>query len=364
MSTDDDGGGGKPPAKGESRGDPLENFSKQVNSLLQPLWELMAKLAEMNGDPDSLRVLLELFRKLSEEFSEAQQRAMILEQQGINDPEQQAKEEQAKEKTASRKRKAEEGIASRRIKQQVALVDPSSLVLGGVLTTKPLGYVAETVWFGTNRKKNLSGTIGQVTFDNGRPKMANSQITVPRMENVTLGSVTVHIREEDLRGIWEKGIDFVSRSDKSIYIDSTKILKSYAAVFEEMVLSPKANTDGDVLLFIHGYNVPFEGAAMTAARLSYEIGLPTAFFSWPSEAELKGYTADEACISACEHDIETFLTKFLEDRSDGKVHVIAHSMGNRGLVRALQRIQAGMDARPDNKRFGRVVFAAPDVDAQ
>jgi hypothetical protein len=195
MSTDDDGGGGKPPAKGESRGDPLENFSKQVNSLLQPLWELMAKLAEINGDPDSLRVLLELFRKLSEEFSEAQQRAMILEQQGINDPEQQAKEEQAKEKTASRKRKAEEGIASRRIKQQVALVDPSSLVLGGVLTTKPLGYVAETVWFGTNRKKNLSGTIGQVTFDNGRPKMDTSQTTVPRMEKVTLGRVTVHIRK-------------------------------------------------------------------------------------------------------------------------------------------------------------------------
>jgi hypothetical protein len=159
-------------------GDPLEKFSNQVASLVQPLQDLMAKLADMNRDPDSLKALLELFLKLSEEFSKAQQRAMILEQQGINDLEQQAEEQRA----------------------EALPMDPYGVGVMGVmygdsLTPEPPGYVAETVWFGTNRKMKLSGTIGQVTFDNGRPKMDTSQTTVPRMEKVTLGRVTVHIRK-------------------------------------------------------------------------------------------------------------------------------------------------------------------------
>jgi esterase/lipase superfamily enzyme len=67
---------------------------------------------------------------------------------------------------------------------------------------------------------------------------------------------------------------------------------------------------------------------------------------------------DEACIDACERDIATFLEDFLMKANGKTVHVMAHSMGNRGLVRALHRIQA------DNEKFGQVIFAAPDVDSQ
>src|SRR5262249_328520 len=45
----------------------------------------------------------------------------------------------------------------------------------------------------------------------------------------------------------------------------------------------------------------------------------------------------------------------------GKVHVIAHSMGNRGLLRALQRIAANAETRGKVK-FDQVLLAAPDVD--
>jgi esterase/lipase superfamily enzyme len=43
------------------------------------------------------------------------------------------------------------------------------------------------------------------------------------------------------------------------------------------------------------------------------------------------------------------------------VHVIAHRMGNRGLLRALQRIAATAESRGKLK-FGQVFLAAPDVD--
>jgi len=43
------------------------------------------------------------------------------------------------------------------------------------------------------------------------------------------------------------------------------------------------------------------------------------------------------------------------------VHVIAHSMGNRGLLRALQRIAANAETHGKVK-FGQIFLAAPDVD--
>jgi esterase/lipase superfamily enzyme len=45
----------------------------------------------------------------------------------------------------------------------------------------------------------------------------------------------------------------------------------------------------------------------------------------------------------------------------GEGHLIAHSMGNRGLLRALQRIAASAQTRGQVK-FGQVFLAAPDVD--
>jgi len=43
------------------------------------------------------------------------------------------------------------------------------------------------------------------------------------------------------------------------------------------------------------------------------------------------------------------------------VHVIAHSMGNRGLLRAIQRIEARA-SQTAGVRFGQVFLAAPDLD--
>ncbi len=43
------------------------------------------------------------------------------------------------------------------------------------------------------------------------------------------------------------------------------------------------------------------------------------------------------------------------------VHLVAHSMGNRGLLRALQRLAADAEMRAGVK-FGQIFLAAPDVD--
>jgi esterase/lipase superfamily enzyme len=119
----------------------------------------------------------------------------------------------------------------------------------------------------------------------------------------------------------------------------------------------------DALVFIHGYNVTFEGAALRAAQLGTDLAVPgiMAFFSWPSQGTFRGYVDDEASVEASEPYLVEFLDKFVKHSKAERVHLIAHSMGNRGLLRSLQRllpqITTGKQAL-----FGEIILAAPDVD--
>ena len=66
------------------------------------------------------------------------------------------------------------------------------------------------------------------------------------------------------------------------------------------------------LVFLHGYNVSFEEAAIRAAQIGFDLKISgaVAFFSWPSQGSLLGYAADEATIEASEAAIADFLCNF------------------------------------------------------
>lgn len=121
----------------------------------------------------------------------------------------------------------------------------------------------------------------------------------------------------------------------------------------------------DALVFIHGYNVSFRAAALQTAQIGADLGFTGAmsFFSWPSRGRLLGYLMDGTTIQASEAAIAQYLVDVAEKSKARQVHLIAHSMGNRGLLGAMTRIvqQASMQT---GARFGQVILAAPDVDAQ
>lgn len=123
-------------------------------------------------------------------------------------------------------------------------------------------------------------------------------------------------------------------------------------------------TPSDAIVFLHGYNVSFADAALRAAQIGADLAVPgaMAFFSWPSRARLLRYPADEASIEASEAQITHFLTDFAERSGARAVHIIAHSMGNRGLMRAVNRIATAAAERV-HKPFGQIILAAPDVDS-
>jgi len=115
------------------------------------------------------------------------------------------------------------------------------------------------------------------------------------------------------------------------------------------------------LVYVHGYNNDFEEAALRTAQLHYDLGFPgvSCFFSWPSDGTVFGYKSDEEDIQVAMPHIRDFIAS-LEGRPDiDEVFVLAHSMGNRGVVNALvELVQNG-----GGKKVRELILAAPDINA-
>lgn len=127
----------------------------------------------------------------------------------------------------------------------------------------------------------------------------------------------------------------------------------------------QAVEDSDVpeaLVFLHGFNVTFAAAAERAAQVAFDLEFPGVplVYSWPSEGKTHRYTVDENNIEWSVPHFEEFLRLVLAESGARTVHVIAHSMGNRALVRALCSLEAQLQEGWASLR--QIVFAAPDVD--
>jgi esterase/lipase superfamily enzyme len=211
-----------------------------------------------------------------------------------------------------------------------------------------------SVWFATNRKPKLAG--------NGFGNERHDQLTRGRVDVFIPKS---HRKGEIGNGLFKNLVRLNLTSDRLRVQQITR--QDFDSFHQELrQASDQARADGlpaHGLLFLHGYNVSFEEAAIRAAQIGFDLDVPgpTAFFSWPSRSELVAYPVDEATIEASEEAITQFLVEFAQTCGADKVHVIAHSMGNRGLLRALQRI-AGNAETASQLRLGQVFLAAPDVD--
>ena len=214
------------------------------------------------------------------------------------------------------------------------------------------------VWFATTRKP-----INKNDLTNGFSNQRDDD------DNIYYGKCNVFIPKSHHFG--EVGRSWFSwkRIEEFDFKDSNlKLLKiiSYDRV-DDFWLDLKKNFSenrGDALVFIHGYNNTFEEAAIRAAQIGVdlEVSGATAFFSWASKGNFIGYPDDEASIESSETELTAFLLDFVQKSGASKVHIIAHSMGNRGLLRALENIHIKLK---DSKiLFGQIILAAPDIDVK
>lgn len=115
-------------------------------------------------------------------------------------------------------------------------------------------------------------------------------------------------------------------------------------------------------VFIHGYNVSFEGAMRRTGQIAYDLnfsGVPCCF-TWASRGETEDYAADTASIEWTTPMLKSFISAFADYSGVEKLHIIAHSMGNRALAKALSLI--GAERKSEAPIVQEVVLAAPDID--
>jgi esterase/lipase superfamily enzyme len=116
-------------------------------------------------------------------------------------------------------------------------------------------------------------------------------------------------------------------------------------------------------VFIHGYNVSFDDAVRRTAQLAFDLefdGAPICY-SWPSQANTFLYATDAESVVGTEDHLYEFLVGIQKKSGAERIHLIAHSMGNRCLTAVLHDM--ARDRENDSPPFDEIVLTAPDVRA-
>lgn len=166
--------------------------------------------------------------------------------------------------------------------------------------------------------------------------------------------------------------------------------------YEHLQSRLPAQEPADVLVFVHGFNVSFHEAVCRVAQMAHDMpfsGVIVAF-DWASQASSLGYRRDQQTVDATSTLLARTLARLrTELPRETRLHVLAHSMGNRLTLKALLHLELqptvisshpwkpnGSEIAllrppfPEWQAFGsaanggppltHLVFAAPDVDAE
>ena len=209
------------------------------------------------------------------------------------------------------------------------------------------------VWYATTRRpSHASGRgTGYSARRDHTVHYGSCRVFVPRSHKIgSIGSPW-----------WKRLLTLTDDRLRLLAVSETSADDHWRDIAQKMGAAPPEEQHG--LVFVHGYNVTFEEAARRAAQIGFDLSIRGAvsFFSWPSQGTLRAYAADAATIETNEDTIADYLTDFAARSGARAVHVIAHSMGNRGVLRAIARIAAQAERRT-GVNFGQCILAAADVD--
>jgi len=257
-----------------------------------------------------------------------------------------------------------------------------------------------TLYYATNRHHEGSDPLHPVSY--------GTKFSDDGMENLRFGKVTVSADEEKIRSFINADSGFgIGQGDKlSDYLEvcaKTAIIEVFAeqinkeiadinqpnavlgskALFLDIKSAMEKNTD--VLIYIHGFNVTWNGAVGTALALQELLNRSSnkdpnqnvlvVLFTWPSdglalpfvsyksdrtEAEGSGYAFGRGILK-----VRDFLATLRQDnqaKCNQDIHLLCHSMGNFVLQNTLERIEQFTPGSALPRIFEYIFLCAADVD--
>lgn len=218
----------------------------------------------------------------------------------------------------------------------------------------PSNYAVMRVFYATDRRP--SGQLTAAKYYSGLRATS---------ETLSQGTLDVSIPRDHHMGEIERPsifrLEFHEDPQKHVVLLSVSP-KPENQFFRELSTRVDGSAGKEAFVFVHGYDNSFEQAAWRTAQLAYDLGFDGApiLYTWPSRGTLSGYAADEATIEWTTPHLQKFLEKVAAQSHATTIHLIAHSMGNRALARALAGIAAEHSAALP--MFKQVFLAAPDID--
>lgn len=208
-------------------------------------------------------------------------------------------------------------------------------------------------------KRVIFATDRQTAVKNGKQQMLNVRSDAHDLQ-YGICDVAVERQGDFLNNI----IDRIEDRDSDRFYSIQNIsLTDKDEMWKEAGKEFKAGSTNDALLFIHGFNVPFDDACRRAAQIAYDIKFPGPVFlySWSSHASPfpSAYIEDGKMAEASEPNFTKFVKEILARPGMGHLHILAHSMGNRLLMHTLFVDKLTLS---EQAHLGQIIFAAPDVD--
>ena len=220
------------------------------------------------------------------------------------------------------------------------------------------GYATVRVFYGTNRVASGKSKPAQF-YGNRRGELDVGYVDVSIPETHKYGE----LESESRFSIYTYLLGDEAKKRRYVILQSVVPLdqEDYYAQLSSYIEDSPSN---DVFVFIHGFNVTFEDAARRAAQLAYDLdfdGTPMVY-SWPSKASAVAYTVDEAVVRPSGRKLARLLDGIVHETGAERIHLVAHSMGNRALIEALQAYILRNGTEESLHAFDQIVFTAPDVD--
>lgn len=127
--------------------------------------------------------------------------------------------------------------------------------------------------------------------------------------------------------------------------------------------SVTASTTGTAVVFVHGYNYGFGRTCRMAAELQRSLGTAgvVVMLSWPSNGDVADYVPDVANVEWSVPFLAEVLARLGEEIGRDRIQLLAHSLGSRGSIYALERLRSDLGVQ---RMLARFVLMAPDFDSQ
>lgn len=190
------------------------------------------------------------------------------------------------------------------------------------------------------------------------------RFTAMRGQELLYGVATINIPANHVLGMVERPAWYklLSVADPRSHVALLEAMPITSTEFARVLstFSP-SRSPSSVFVFIHGFRVSFEDAALRTAQMAIDMNVPSVpvFFSWPSQNAFFDYPTDNTNSVWTQKLLADFLLEL--SGKTNNIYLIAHSMGAQALTGALLEV---FRVRPAvRNKFREVILAAPDIDA-